>query len=317
MEDTLESGFGPREGSVRLAPEVLWRPAEEGPRRRGLVRIAELCGNPACRCDDLRILAYEIDERFESVESGPEGCTFEHKVVTGLAGVPFADNIVEALGNLHGGATFVQDLETLSEDERRLLGWLQDSIDRTTLESWQRSWRALKDDPPDEGEEADADDWHARDWRDWDEREPILWSDIDPAEYCVCMHVDGRPFVVDEVHWLKEGENGQEVTLTFDELLPMEDLGDVGQVTVDVGSLSLLGTRCGPDQHDLLLRLWAAYQKRHRSELLAAHAHQFREEIRPEIRRLARTPLRRTAKVGRNEPCPCGSGKKHKRCCGR
>lgn len=22
------------------------------------------------------------------------------------------------------------------------------------------------------------------------------------------------------------------------------------------------------------------------------------------------------AKVGRNDPCPCGSGKKHKRCCG-
>jgi uncharacterized protein YecA (UPF0149 family) len=22
-----------------------------------------------------------------------------------------------------------------------------------------------------------------------------------------------------------------------------------------------------------------------------------------------------TARVGRNEPCPCGSGKKHKRCC--
>ena len=24
----------------------------------------------------------------------------------------------------------------------------------------------------------------------------------------------------------------------------------------------------------------------------------------------------RTAKVGRNDPCPCGSGKKYKRCCG-
>ncbi|WP_420808763.1 SEC-C metal-binding domain-containing protein [Bacillus salacetis] len=23
------------------------------------------------------------------------------------------------------------------------------------------------------------------------------------------------------------------------------------------------------------------------------------------------------AKVGRNEPCPCGSGKKYKKCCGR
>lgn len=29
------------------------------------------------------------------------------------------------------------------------------------------------------------------------------------------------------------------------------------------------------------------------------------------------TPYRREApKVGRNDPCPCGSGKKHKKCCG-
>lgn len=29
------------------------------------------------------------------------------------------------------------------------------------------------------------------------------------------------------------------------------------------------------------------------------------------------TVRRTTAKVGRNEPCPCGSGKKYKQCCGR
>jgi len=28
-------------------------------------------------------------------------------------------------------------------------------------------------------------------------------------------------------------------------------------------------------------------------------------------------PVRRESKVGRNDPCPCGSGKKYKRCCGR
>ncbi len=28
-------------------------------------------------------------------------------------------------------------------------------------------------------------------------------------------------------------------------------------------------------------------------------------------------PARRAAKIGRNQPCPCGSGKKYKRCCGR
>jgi uncharacterized protein YecA (UPF0149 family) len=29
-------------------------------------------------------------------------------------------------------------------------------------------------------------------------------------------------------------------------------------------------------------------------------------------------PIRRTTpKVGRNDPCPCGSGKKYKKCCGK
>ena len=27
-------------------------------------------------------------------------------------------------------------------------------------------------------------------------------------------------------------------------------------------------------------------------------------------------PPRRVEKIGRNDPCPCGSGKKHKKCCG-
>jgi len=27
-------------------------------------------------------------------------------------------------------------------------------------------------------------------------------------------------------------------------------------------------------------------------------------------------PIRRTPKIGRNDPCPCGSGKKYKKCCG-
>ena len=30
----------------------------------------------------------------------------------------------------------------------------------------------------------------------------------------------------------------------------------------------------------------------------------------------ARTVVRSEAKIGRNDPCPCGSGKKYKKCCG-
>jgi len=33
--------------------------------------------------------------------------------------------------------------------------------------------------------------------------------------------------------------------------------------------------------------------------------------------RQRREPVKRTEKVGRNDPCPCGSGKKYKKCCGK
>ena len=36
-----------------------------------------------------------------------------------------------------------------------------------------------------------------------------------------------------------------------------------------------------------------------------------------ELMKLHRTPQAKTQKVGRNAPCPCGSGKKYKKCCGR
>ena len=45
----------------------------------------------------------------------------------------------------------------------------------------------------------------------------------------------------------------------------------------------------------------------------------FTEEEREEIakaQKLSGTFVREERKIGRNEPCPCGSGKKYKKCCG-
>ncbi len=36
----------------------------------------------------------------------------------------------------------------------------------------------------------------------------------------------------------------------------------------------------------------------------------------PDERPAATSPIRVSSKVGRNDPCPCGSGRKHKKCCG-
>ncbi len=45
----------------------------------------------------------------------------------------------------------------------------------------------------------------------------------------------------------------------------------------------------------------------------------FTEEERKQFyiaQKKSHTVVRNEAKIGRNEPCPCGSGKKYKKCCG-
>ncbi len=40
------------------------------------------------------------------------------------------------------------------------------------------------------------------------------------------------------------------------------------------------------------------------------------QQLAAQMQTVAHTPSRRTQKIGRNDPCPCGSGKKYKKCCG-
>jgi preprotein translocase subunit SecA len=61
---------------------------------------------------------------------------------------------------------------------------------------------------------------------------------------------------------------------------------------------------------------WARFEKitsnRRAEELGALAAGGDLHEDRP-----VEPPYRAPVKVGRNEPCPCGSGKKYKKCCGQ
>lgn len=49
-------------------------------------------------------------------------------------------------------------------------------------------------------------------------------------------------------------------------------------------------------------------------ERLKRHYRMFRETVNGPS---PRQPVRRENKIGRNDPCPCGSGLKYKHCCGR
>ena len=48
---------------------------------------------------------------------------------------------------------------------------------------------------------------------------------------------------------------------------------------------------------------------------LAEHVESLRDEWARRYNAGSRAGTRRSAKIGRNEPCPCASGKKYKKCC--
>jgi len=76
-------------------------------------------------------------------------------------------------------------------------------------------------------------------------------------------------------------------------------------------------------RQEALARIWAGQSTEHavaasayaaqQESVLAAHQ---QAEMAREGEAVVKTIRRQTPKVGRNNPCPCGSGKKYKKCCG-
>jgi uncharacterized protein len=64
----------------------------------------------------------------------------------------------------------------------------------------------------------------------------------------------------------------------------------------------------GPEQREKVIESMAA-------GLVAAYRY-FRQHGQPYAGTPAPESRHKSGKIGRNDPCPCGSGKKYKRCCG-
>jgi hypothetical protein len=126
----------------------------------------------------------------------------------------------------------------------------------------------------------------------------------------------GRVFEAVDQYCVAEGCQCGEVVLDFAPLLP-RGAPCPGAIRVAKSGEATLEER----QHkhgERLEQLWAACRQRHpgyRERFAQRSA--VMQELAGRIVSAARGSVeRRTARVGRNDPCPCGSGKKYKKCCG-
>ena len=143
--------------------------------------------------------------------------------------------------------------------------------------------------------------------------EMVPYEALFPADWDVLVEHGGASYWAVDHHCPNPGCTCGEVMI---ELLRVEapESEFVGNVAIDLKSRRPRPKASTPLAAQLFEKLWA----KHRGELLRR-----REEARRVIaRRAADRAIAaeaaagpRLPAVGRNEPCPCGSGKKYKRCC--
>lgn len=242
------------------------------------------CDSPRCDCQDAGFLVRPV------VADGEE-IVAERNVV------------VEGLIHLETGRIEPDVEPAEGSPESALLERFRERLVGDRLEALRVRWRRAK-------HQNDLGEWKAVDWSRVDLADRVPFFEIFPSRWDLAIALDGRLWWIVDLWCLKPGCGCEEVALSLH-----ADGGDEQAfVVVDLRSRAL----AGPKPNQTGLRLWEIL--RENAEVLAEL-----DERRTTIRRVARKlpahlapakPAAPPAPVGRNEPCPCGSGKKFKRCCG-
>lgn len=185
------------------------------------------------------------------------------------------------------------------------------------------------------GDTLDAFDslWHSgKGWRDpeqamletagfvmdgWDGSDMLGWDELCAGRQDI-YKCEGQVYEAFELHCMLADCACGEVFVVFSEHLtdgPMP----IGKVVVSLSGTTTL-TPDTPQSRVRLEALWRAFTQRHPNYFARLSR---RDRVMKNLGSRCvpgsaplQAPIRVQAKPGRNDPCPCGSGKKYKKCCG-
>jgi hypothetical protein len=265
----------------------------------------EDCGDPICDCDNVRLTLRQVDL---------EGVLAE-------GGLWLTEWIVSSTGEYVGsdelGATeqqiLAQAITALFPSPLSDFGGREAKLER--IEARLREVRI----PPAEIHEGIMQSWvhHASETGSIAHGGSASAGDVEHAGktwffelfYCVNPDCDCRHFSVDVFEQRPRKNTPDQVEFVERYMV---------QGHFDDPSLEVTARLTGTNAEALaVVRAWFAHTGDQR-ETFERQYHQLREVARRSLAEAAhRQPAPRRHEVGRNEACPCGSGKKYKRCCGR
>lgn len=145
----------------------------------------------------------------------------------------------------------------------------------------------------------------------------ISVTEILPFAEDIQVNLDGSQYLFDDSYCLREDCKCTNAFVTlFDEKIIEDANGqDLATIRVDYRSAKWELIHSG-EIDAALLKLLAGKLVSERSRIQLEDRHNHLRRLYQLYRRTHHTPVQLSSpKVGRNQPCPCGSGKKYKKCC--
>jgi hypothetical protein len=302
---------------------VRWLPRGSDPEARvpGLAATVDFCEEPSCRCPGVTLKAVRIDDLAVSVERADDGLRITWLPETLVP--PPSEGPIELLLDLVDGRTFAAGGKPLPEAVAPYFaepfpGWVLEHL-----------WDRLRARWPDE-----APDWREYAFDDWHPGELLRTGLILPDQRHDHYWVEGVDYRVDTLFCVEPDCACTEARLAvFRCSQGGRHQHEVGSAVVEPETLVPRDLESYGLSRERFLRIFREWRRRHdpaRTRLLA-----LREQTRErglELHRLwadspaararfastaPQRPVRVAPTPGRNDPCPCGSGKKYKKCCGK
>jgi uncharacterized protein YchJ len=252
------------------------RPEDEG--TPGFAVFTVVCGNRACECTSMWLEIHPL-KRLGGTEIEVLECALVAEASSDGATIEVKDDAAGVVAP--GTVDWIR--ERLREEDHR--AWL--------AERWRRARGQIGDPAYPSGTPPERADAMASFW------------EVFRYEFDLTVVHDRRRYLADDQYCLNPSCACDEAVVQF---IDLSDGAHVGHARASVRRPDAAEIEGG----SLVRALW--------SRLLEDHG---RKALRERYRRMRQAARARStdatlarARVGRNEPCPCGSGKKYKRCCG-
>lgn len=267
---------------------------------RVLMCFPEFCTHPGCTCREVTLKAVTLElaatpdsyEELRRLIDEAEARFFQIDLDAGL------------VGRIRG-----EDPRPQLDDE--WLVFLRDQVDGDLLDRLHERWIRSKGIKESGG-------WRSIDWSKRDPHEMVIWEEMFPEDRVDHFLVGDRICFASEHYCRKPGCSCEEVRVGFTEIEVGGKWRDLGSIRVALPSGAARDRNVSRRDAALVDALWTAYGKRHRVSARLSERNQRIQLIAPDLVTASGTKPSPPSppRTGRNDPCPCGSGKKFKRCCG-